>query len=267
MTNVQTASLERIDATGNVTVYPLHVTIGGQRFKFGPGNLAVGSDGNFYVGGRVAKMGAIAVVTTAGVVTNLYTLKNGPINRGALVHGPDGNVWFTAKGAVGSISTSGVVKTYASAGTDYYPMTVGPDGDLWFPAYASGNELRKISPTSGTQTSYPLSACPYFGAMAATSSGVNMVCPSQDYTGVTITMTPSGTQTTYSIPAGTIAVGPGGHAYLGAFLSAVSLLLPTTDEYVTFPSPTPEGFYDLTFDGSGALWALEYGSIARITIQ
>jgi streptogramin lyase len=104
--------------------------------------------------------------------------------------------------------------------------------------------------------------------MGTTSTAVNMVCATtSSNAGTVVAMTSSGAQTTYSVPAETLAVGPGGHAYLGSAGPAVALLLPETDEYVTFPLPIEFGFDHLTFDASGALWGIDGEFISRITFQ
>src|SRR5262249_44518335 len=54
-----------------------------------------------------------------------------------LTAGPDGNVWFTAKGAVGRITPAGVITEFAMPGQTGFRITSGPDGNLWFTASRS----------------------------------------------------------------------------------------------------------------------------------
>jgi hypothetical protein len=114
-------------------------------------------------------------MTTAGVVTNLYSLPttssncpstgdgNGDdiTNPHGIVVGPDGNIWFTdifggvsGTGNIGEITTSGTITMYNDPSI-YTPQTiaVGPDGALWF-VNANGNSVGRIT-TGGTITNYP----------------------------------------------------------------------------------------------------------------
>lgn len=72
--------------------------------------------------------------------------------------GPDGNLWFTAANAIGTINPT----THALAGfvvptvgSGPQGITSGPDGNVWFTEY-NANKIGSINPTTHTITEYPL---------------------------------------------------------------------------------------------------------------
>jgi virginiamycin B lyase len=119
--------------------------------------------------------GSIGRMTTAGVLTALYSLSttsancpssgigNGDdiTNPHNIVVGPDGNIWFTDNqggtndtGNVGEITTSGTITMFNDPTINSpHGITVGPDGALWF-VNSNGNSIGRIT-TSGTITNYP----------------------------------------------------------------------------------------------------------------
>jgi streptogramin lyase len=124
----------------------------------GPAGLALGPDGNVWMGeaqgpGRIAKVTPAGVVTeyTGGVTPNL-SAGRAPAN---LVAGPDGNVWVTEFGDPGGIvriTPSGAVTEYPSGVTpngNPTGITLGPDGELWFVEFANPGRISKIT-TAGT---------------------------------------------------------------------------------------------------------------------
>jgi virginiamycin B lyase len=76
-----------------------------------------------------------------------------------IVAGPDGNLWFTDitnfadNGAVGSITTSGVIDEIDTGGGPRGIVT-GPDGALWF-TQALTDQIGRIDPVTRTLTEYP----------------------------------------------------------------------------------------------------------------
>jgi len=93
-------------------------------------------------------------MTTSGAVT-VYQ-DSSAIGYGAIVVGPDHNLWFTEPNSdqIGMITTSGVITQYPiPSGNSPVGLTVGPDGNLWF-TEPSANQIGMIT-TSGVVTEFP----------------------------------------------------------------------------------------------------------------
>jgi streptogramin lyase len=109
----------------------------------------------------IAALGAVAS-TPAFAVTGQITEFNVPTaNAGpfGITQGPDGNVWFTEHGfmgttppkPIGQITPSGHITEFpAGSGSEPDSITTGPDGNLWF-TDPTNNDLGKMTP-SGTYT-------------------------------------------------------------------------------------------------------------------
>jgi streptogramin lyase len=91
--------------------------------------------------------------------TPTFTEYASPTIPGAIVKGPDGNLWFTGRDdKIGKINpTSGAITTYPLPEINSAPSGIiaGPDGNLWF-AEAFKDRIAKITP-SGAITEYPVS--------------------------------------------------------------------------------------------------------------
>jgi virginiamycin B lyase len=92
-----------------------------------PGAVVEDREGNLWF--LEASSEEIARMTPAGVITQF------PVNVPGLrdiALGPDGNLWFTAADAIGSISPNGTGLRLFPVAVDPDQITAGPDGNLWF---------------------------------------------------------------------------------------------------------------------------------------
>ncbi len=76
-----------------------------------------------------------------------------PAGLGGIVAGPDGNLWFNAYNAVGSLSDA---------------ITVGSDGNIWF---THGNQIGRINPATGDSQEFPVPDI--YGNMDQMTSGLD----------------------------------------------------------------------------------------------
>jgi len=146
------SAIGRITTSGTISVFPTTTP------SSSPEDVAVGSDGNiWFTENAVSKIGKMS---TAGVALAEYTTKTAPSNLSAITSGPDGNLWFlenTAHGAVGKITTLGVVTEYEAPMQNFQNGVVaGPDGAIW---YAEGypNVVGRVT-TRGVVSTVPLTA-------------------------------------------------------------------------------------------------------------
>ncbi|MDB5072669.1 MAG: lyase-like protein [Candidatus Eremiobacteraeota bacterium] len=149
--HVQNSAVGRITTGGTVTEYATPTT------NAGPGEITVGPDGNlWFTEGQANK---IARMTTSGTITDFPVPTAGSAPSG-IAAGPDGTLWFTetnAYGAIGRITTSGIVTEFALAWMNFtLPLQIvaGDDGNLWF-TEMYGNKMGRIS-TTGTAAEFPL---------------------------------------------------------------------------------------------------------------
>src|SRR5271163_2807651 len=76
---------------------------------------------------------------------------------GAIVTGPDRNLWFTGGGfSVGRITTAGVVTIFPTLSCCTNWITSGPDGNLWFTESGSSSGNIGRMTTTGTVVEFPL---------------------------------------------------------------------------------------------------------------
>ncbi|MEI9954425.1 MAG: virginiamycin B lyase [Pseudomonadota bacterium] len=76
--------------------------------------------------------GGLGRITPEGEITEFEQANS---NLGAIVTGPDGNLWFTeySENAIGRITPSGTIEEFPlPVGTGPRGITIGPDGNLWF---------------------------------------------------------------------------------------------------------------------------------------
>ena len=191
------------------------------------------------------------------------------VQPGAIVLGPDGNMWFTENGPdeygtdqVATFSPTpspSALTLYPSAGSPALPsgrlgdIVVGPDGNLWV-------GLRYEPPP--VEVDAPLHAA---------VTGASYV----------LSITPSGAITTYQLPAASdadpdvLAVGPDGRLWMpdaagtDGGLTAIS----TTGTFTSYPNLLPAGA-DITAivadpGGADALWLTDQASnaIYRVALQ
>jgi virginiamycin B lyase len=98
----------------------------------------------------------IGRITTTGLVTNVYKMPTGLSGTGSIATGPDGALWFTARGAIGRMTTSGHFSVFHLANRTGRPtdITRGPDGNLWF-VEENTSKVGRIT-TSGRVTEFSL---------------------------------------------------------------------------------------------------------------
>jgi streptogramin lyase len=92
------------------------------------------------------------------------------VDTSRLALGPDGLAWFASTGAIGRVTTDGVVTSFPLPFIEFYPagMTLGPDGNMWFSASTDqGYELVRVTP-QGSVTTF---ASPGIGGLAAGPDG------------------------------------------------------------------------------------------------
>ncbi|HVU50168.1 MAG TPA: hypothetical protein VHL80_05760 [Polyangia bacterium] len=83
---------------------------------------------------------------------------------GAMVLGPDSNLWVivnragtTPSSAVSRVTTAGTFTDFPlPAGAGPTRLCAGPDGNIWV-AENSANKLARLVPSTGALTEYPLS--------------------------------------------------------------------------------------------------------------
>jgi streptogramin lyase len=146
------SAIGRITTSGTISVFPTTTP------SSTPMDVAVGSDGNiWFTENALSKIGKMS---TEGVALAEYPTKTNPSNVSAITSGPDGNLWFlenTAYGAVGKITTSGVVTEYKAQMQNFQNGIVsGADGAIW---YAQGypNLVGRVT-TKGVVSTVPLTA-------------------------------------------------------------------------------------------------------------
>src|ERR1035438_6376642 len=124
------AKIGRSTVSGSITEYTLPSTLPSFCGSAYAHSITTGPDGAlwFICSGYVARM------TTAGVVTNTYTIPTYLAGAGYIVTGPDGALWFTENisSKIGRVTTSGSFTEYSTLALGApIGITTGPDGALW----------------------------------------------------------------------------------------------------------------------------------------
>jgi streptogramin lyase len=115
-----------------------------------PREIVTGADGNLWV--TDFNSAAITRISPGGSSTT-FQLPPGSFFPHGITAGPDGNVWFTASGAIGNITPTGTITEFSTpSGQNPFEIASGSDGNLWFtePAIAS---VARAMPT-GTITEF-----------------------------------------------------------------------------------------------------------------
>jgi len=137
----------RLTPGGLVSAYPLAA---GLAIK--PGTIATGEDGAVWFAaeaGSGTAQASIGRITTAGAITMygvpLQSYYSFPAP--SIAAGSDGALWFTGNGAIGHITTNGVVSVYPFNGRQAIQITAGSDGGMWF-TDSSDQTLWRVAPTA-----------------------------------------------------------------------------------------------------------------------
>jgi streptogramin lyase len=193
------------------------------------------------------------------------------VGLSGIAAGPDGTMWFSGRGNIGRITTSGVVTSYPlpTSGAGSEGITAGSDGAMWFTEY-SNNTLAKIGriTTSGVFTEYALPN-PASEPTAITAGPDGALYFIEAATTNIGRITTSGTITEFPMPASAenfgaygIAAGPDGALWLTQFYSYNGILRMTTDGVFTvYPISTTvnQGSYGITAGPDGAMWFADSG--------
>jgi virginiamycin B lyase len=143
----------RMTTSGAITSFPVSGS---------PGAITLGPDGALWF----LDSDSIDRITTSGVITS-FPSGGSPLS---LTTGPDGALWFVDSsewvgagtkhvsdvgGAIGRMTTSGVVTTYGAGSIYGENIAPGPDGALWFTEFSSvcSDCLGRIT-TSGVLSTY-----------------------------------------------------------------------------------------------------------------
>jgi streptogramin lyase len=129
--------------------------------NFFPQQIGVGADGDFYLN-TPSGQARIARVTAAGGV-KMYNLPDAQWSYGAIVQGPDHNMWFTEQTLVGRLTTAGALKEYTvpyNCGDAGSGIASGPDGNVWFTASCVNDDrIFKVNPATGVMTGFMIDGC------------------------------------------------------------------------------------------------------------
>jgi streptogramin lyase len=224
--------------------------------------------------GFVPFVGAVAKVTTAGVLTE-YRVDTATSGPGGITAGPDGNLWFTEDRAnkVAKVTSSGGFTEYFLPTANSVPDSIaaGPDGNLWFTEGGGGNKIGKVT-TSGVFTEYAIPtaygcssgiAAGPDGNLWFTESGANKVAK----------VTTSGAFTEYPIPTANsfpsaIAAGPDGNLWFTESGANKVAKVTTSGAFTEYPIPTANSLPSAIAAGpDGNLWFTETGAnkVAKVT--
>ena len=217
---------------------------------FSPGGITAGPDGALWF--TNTWIDSIGRMTTAGVVTNLYT--DPSITRPTgITSGPDGAVWFTNFASVDRITTSGAISSFTDPSIHCAgAITTGPDDALWF---TNCNSIGRIT-TSGAVSSF---ADPGIVDPDSITSGPDgslwFTDAAEGTSGNSIgRITTSGVVTTFTDPGiqnpDSIVSGPDGALW---FTNGGSIGRITTSGTVT-TYPDSNGPVDITPGPDGSLW-------------
>ena len=227
----------------------------------------------------MAAVVALAAPGAAGAAT-ITEFSAGITPGGApwgIVTGPDGNLWFTQRGAdrVGRITPAGVVTEFSAGitpGSGPRGIAAGPDGNLWF-AEPDRNRVARITP-AGVVTEFSAGITP--------GSSPSWIVAGPDgnlwFTEFTANrvgrITPAGVVTEFSAgitpgsgPRG-IAAGPDGNLWFAESADRVARITPAgvVTEFSAGISPGSQP-WEIATGPDGNLWFTERDAdrVARIT--
>jgi virginiamycin B lyase len=190
---------------------------------------------------------------------------------GGLAVGPDRALWFTEKGAIGRLTTSGAFTEYPVPTPDAAPTDIvaGPDGALWFTEQRA-QKIGRIT-TAGVVTEYELphsrGGSPFLIVVGFDKA---LWFSTRESIG---RITTTGTITLHRVPdpnfgAAALAAGPDGAiwAVVQGNGSDRILRLSTKGEFSERAAPKIFGpIMGAVFASDGALWFTTDGAVARAT--
>jgi len=153
--------IARITPMGKISEFPLPSA------NTFPSSITTGPDGNLWFTeqqGQIGRMTLTGKVSEFSLPSHQYPAGPNPTKEPAgsaqgdplaITAGPDGNLWFTEIGHVGSsigrISTSGTITEFLLPSANTFPssITAGSDGNLWFTVIGTNNgpsEIGVITP-------------------------------------------------------------------------------------------------------------------------
>jgi virginiamycin B lyase len=113
--------------------------------------------------GFTAAVVSAAAVPSSALATTITEFSGGlGGDPGAIVAGPDGNVWFTEAGAIARISPTGAITEFHAGlnpGSEPFDLVLGADGSLWFSDIGATKALGRITP-SGVITEHSIGLNP-----------------------------------------------------------------------------------------------------------
>jgi virginiamycin B lyase len=212
---------------------------------------------------------ATAQAAPSPVFSESVTLSGDPLD---VVAGPDGALWFTARGAngVGRLTADGLTPTWFPVGLKPNGIAASPDGNLWFADTGSPGQIRTVTPGGSLSTTSTGGDTQPTGIVAGPDNALWFTEAKTDQIG---RVTTGGLLTHPSTIAGSgpygITVGPDGALWFTAESSGKIGRLPANGSVATMyalpdSSSQPEG---IVAGPDGALWFTEYGAdkIGRMT--
>ena len=137
MTEQEGNAVDRVALDGQITRFPLPTP------NSLPGPIVAGPDGALWIAER--NLGAIARMTTDGVITAEHPLANPTADPFALTVGPDGAIWISEleDDAVARMTLDGTVtREIRLPGGRPVSAAPGPDGALW--VAESGGQVARV---------------------------------------------------------------------------------------------------------------------------
>jgi virginiamycin B lyase len=196
----------RVTTAGTMTSYPVTA-------NSSPSGIVTGPDGNLWFtetyGNAIGRM-------TVGGHLDEFPLATPLSWPGAIVVGPDGALWFAEAGAVGRITTDGVITNEYTLPDGLAPegVSVGPDGNLWI-STLSGFVARMTMSGAVTLLSLPAGLSESSGFTSGPDDKVWFADLAADKIGW---MTVTGESAVFSIPTANVEPldpirGPDGHIW------------------------------------------------------
>lgn len=195
-----------------------------------------------------------------------------------ITNGPDGALWFTARGAskIGRITTSGAVTLFPDTTLSGNPdfITTGPDGALWF-TENSASKIGRI-PTTATPTNPQFSEFKVSGYLQGLTTGPDGALWYSASLKIGRMLVDGTVTNEFPSPGNSaITIGPDHRLWGGAGASMYKMNIEggAAGQFETFQIPgVPGGFghMKITNGPDGAVWYTEQranqaGKIGRIT--